>query len=72
MAESLAMQDVGHSSLAFVLQFPIDAIKMDRAFVTHVTRGRADRAIARAIVCIGSYAMSPVCTPKCPRRRSSK
>ena len=44
---------VGHSSLAYVLQFPIDAIKIDRAFVTHVTRGRADRAIVRAIVSLG-------------------
>jgi diguanylate cyclase (GGDEF)-like protein len=44
---------VGHSSLAYVLQFPIDAIKIDRAFVTHVTRGRADRAIMRAIVSLG-------------------
>lgn len=44
---------VGHSSLAYALQFPIDAIKIDRAFVTHVTRGRADRAIVRAVVALG-------------------
>ncbi len=44
---------VGHSSLAYALQFPIDAIKIDRAFVTHITRGRADRAIVRAVVALG-------------------
>ena len=31
----------------------IDAIKIDRAFVTHITRGRADRAIVRAVVALG-------------------
>ncbi|MCX7814446.1 MAG: EAL domain-containing protein [Tepidimonas ignava] len=51
---SVALDDfgVGHSSLAYVLQFPIDVLKIDRAFVTHVTRGRADRAIVRAIVAL--------------------
>lgn len=51
---SVALDDfgVGHSSLAYVLQFPIDALKIDRAFVTHVTRGRTDRAIVRAIVAL--------------------
>ncbi|TSE29573.1 putative signaling protein [Tepidimonas thermarum] len=44
---------VGHSSLAYVLQFPVDAIKIDRAFVTHITRGPADRAIVRAVVALG-------------------
>ena len=51
---SAALDDfgVGHSSLAYVLQFPIDALKIDRAFVTHVTRRRTDRAIVRAIVAL--------------------
>ncbi|MDW8335401.1 MAG: EAL domain-containing protein [Tepidimonas sp.] len=54
MGASVALDDfgVGHSSLAYVLQFPIDALKIDRAFVTHVTRGRTDRAIVRAIVAL--------------------
>jgi len=44
---------IGYSSLEYVLQFPVDTIKIDRAFVTHITRGRTDRAIVRAVVALG-------------------
>ena len=44
---------IGHSSLEYLLRFPIDAIKIDRAFVTHITDVQADRVIVRAITAIG-------------------
>lgn len=44
---------VGHSSLEYLLRFPIDTIKIDRAFVTHITSIQADRAIVRAVTAIG-------------------
>ncbi len=43
---------IGHSSLEYLLQFPIDTIKIDRAFVKRVTETEADRAIIRAITAI--------------------
>nr|WP_275285029.1 bifunctional diguanylate cyclase/phosphodiesterase [Thiospirillum jenense] len=44
---------IGHSSLEYLLKFPIDAIKIDRAFVINVTNALADRAIVRAVTAIG-------------------
>jgi EAL domain-containing protein (putative c-di-GMP-specific phosphodiesterase class I) len=43
---------IGHSSLEYLLRFPIDTIKIDRAFVKRVTETEADRAIIRAITAI--------------------
>jgi diguanylate cyclase (GGDEF)-like protein len=43
---------IGHSSLEYLLRFPLDAIKIDRAFITHITTRNADRAIVRAITSI--------------------
>jgi len=40
---------IGHSSLEYLLRFPIDVIKIDRAFVTQITHRVGDRAIVRAI-----------------------
>ena len=40
---------VGHSSLEYLLRFPIDVIKVDRAFVSHITSRVGDRAIVRSI-----------------------
>lgn len=44
---------IGHSSLEYLLRFPLDVIKIDRAFITHITATRADRAIVRAVTSIG-------------------
>ncbi|NIC43515.1 bifunctional diguanylate cyclase/phosphodiesterase, partial [Aquabacterium sp. A08] len=41
---------IGHSSMAYLMKFPIDVIKIDRAFVTDITQSMGDRAIVRAIV----------------------
>ena len=43
---------IGHSSLAYLLRFPLDTIKIDRAFVMRVTETEADRAIIRAVTAI--------------------
>jgi diguanylate cyclase (GGDEF)-like protein len=40
---------IGHSSLEYLLRFPIDVIKIDRAFVMEITSRVGDRAIVRAI-----------------------
>ncbi len=47
----IALDDfgVGYSSMEYLLKFPVDVIKIDRAFVTHITRSRSDRAIVRAM-----------------------
>lgn len=51
MGIKIAIDDfgVGHSSLEYLLRFPIDVIKVDRAFVTDITERVGDRAIVRAI-----------------------
>ena len=43
---------IGHSSLAYLLRFPLDTIKIDRAFVMRVTETEPDRAVIRAITAI--------------------
>ncbi|WPL17943.1 Cyclic di-GMP phosphodiesterase Gmr [Thiorhodovibrio winogradskyi] len=51
----LALDDfgIGYSSLEYLLRFPIDTIKIDRAFVTNITRALEDRAIVRAVTALG-------------------
>jgi len=44
---------IGHSSLEYLLRFPIDTIKIDRTFVTNITHAQADRVIVRAVTAIG-------------------
>jgi diguanylate cyclase (GGDEF)-like protein len=44
---------IGHSSLEYLLSFPINAIKIDRAFVMHITDKLGNRAIVRAVAAIG-------------------
>lgn len=44
---------IGHSSLEYLLRFPIDVIKIDRAFVMEITSRLGDRAIVRAITVLG-------------------
>mgnify|MGYP001584776976 FL=1 len=41
---------MGYSSLNYLRHLPIDALKIDRAFVREVTTNRNDAAITRAIV----------------------
>lgn len=40
---------IGFSSLEYLLKFPLDSLKIDRAFVKDITQGRSDRAIIRAL-----------------------
>jgi EAL domain-containing protein (putative c-di-GMP-specific phosphodiesterase class I) len=53
---SLAIDDfgTGYSSLSYLQQFPIDLLKIDRAFVSGVGQGVTDSALARAVVSLGS------------------
>ena len=44
---------IGHSSLEYLLRFPLDAIKIDRAFVVNITDTDSDSAIIRAVTAIG-------------------
>lgn len=43
----------GYSSLSYLKRFPIDELKIDRSFVTDVTRGGKDAAIALSIIELG-------------------
>ncbi|MFQ5468428.1 MAG: putative bifunctional diguanylate cyclase/phosphodiesterase, partial [Kiloniellaceae bacterium] len=40
----------GYSSLAYLKKLPIDALKIDRAFVSRITEDKHDAAIAKAII----------------------
>lgn len=43
----------GYSSLSFLQQFPLDRLKVDRAFVKNLARGGNDYRIAEAIIQLG-------------------
>jgi EAL domain-containing protein (putative c-di-GMP-specific phosphodiesterase class I) len=48
----LAIDDfgTGYSSLSYLRRFPIDMLKIDKAFVDGIGQGREDTALANAIV----------------------
>ncbi len=51
----LAIDDfgTGYSSLSYLQKFPVDILKIDKAFVDGVGRGGSDAALARTIVALG-------------------
>jgi diguanylate cyclase (GGDEF)-like protein len=42
----------GYSSLGYIQTFPLDCIKLDRAFVAHLARDRTQRALVGGIIAI--------------------
>jgi EAL domain-containing protein (putative c-di-GMP-specific phosphodiesterase class I) len=51
----LAIDDfgTGYSSLAYLQQFPVDILKIDRSFTEGLMRGTTDAAFARTIIALG-------------------
>ena len=43
----------GYSSLSYLRRFPLDSIKIDRAFITDITTNAQDSSITKAIIALG-------------------
>jgi diguanylate cyclase (GGDEF)-like protein len=52
---SLAIDDfgTGYSSLAYLQQFPVDAIKIDRSFISGIAESRESHALIRTLIQLG-------------------
>jgi EAL domain-containing protein (putative c-di-GMP-specific phosphodiesterase class I) len=43
----------GYSSLAYLNQFPIDTVKIDRSFIRHLPESHSDAQITSAVIALG-------------------
>jgi diguanylate cyclase (GGDEF)-like protein/PAS domain S-box-containing protein len=55
MGVKIAIDDfgTGYSSLAYLKNFPLDRIKLDRAFVKDLPENESEKAIARTVIALG-------------------
>ena len=55
MGIRIAIDDfgTGHSSLAYLKRFPIDTLKIDRSFISDLTRNAEDKTITATIITMG-------------------